>query len=158
MYHQKGWGNTIIDGHNRWKIIQKHPELKWTVKQMDFQDKWAAIVWMCRNQLGRRNLTEEQTAYIIKQEYEAQQKTSGGTGANQYTKKEQLDPLGQAVKTDTRSSVARAHGVSEHFVQNSVAFGRGLDAAEEVLPGIKNAVLSDSQKAICALFSFWRPL
>lgn len=97
--------------------------------------------------MGRRNLTAEQTAYIIKQEYEAQQKTNGGTGANQYTKKEQVDPTGQAAKTDTRSVVAKAHGVSEHFVQNSVAFGRGLDAADEVSPGIKEAVLSGEVNA-----------
>lgn len=102
---------------------------------------------MCRNQLGRRNLTAEQTAYIIRQEYEAQCKTNGGTGANQYTKEEQVDPSGQAAKTDTRAIVAKAHGVSEHFVQNAVEFGRGLDAAEAATPGIRDAVLSGEVKA-----------
>lgn len=53
------WGNTIIDGHNRYKIVQAHPEIPFKVKQMTFADDWDAIAWMCKNQLGRRNLTEQ---------------------------------------------------------------------------------------------------
>lgn len=37
------WHNTIIDGHHRYKIVQKHPEIPFKVKQMDFPDKWAAM-------------------------------------------------------------------------------------------------------------------
>lgn len=68
------WGNTIIDGHNRYKIMQDHPEIEipFRVKQMDFSDKWEAIVWMCRNQLGRRNLTDGQRTIIIGEAYKAQ--------------------------------------------------------------------------------------
>lgn len=28
------WHNTIIDGHHRWKIIQKHPDIPYKIKQM----------------------------------------------------------------------------------------------------------------------------
>lgn len=34
-------------------------------------DKYAAIAWICRNQLGRRNLTPEQKRYLIGKQYEA---------------------------------------------------------------------------------------
>ena len=53
---------------------------------MEFDDEWAAIAWMCRNQLGRRNITESQRDYLLMQEYEAQSKTHGGDRGNQYTK------------------------------------------------------------------------
>ena len=114
---------------------------------MDFLNKWAAIVWMCKNQLGRRNLTEAQRLCIIADQYEAQRKTSGGTGANQYTKKVQLDENHQIAKGDTRAAIAKSHNISQYEVQKAVEFGRGLDAAEAVSPGIKEAVLSGSLKA-----------
>ena len=141
------WHNTIIDGHHRYKIVQKHPEIPFKVKQMDFPDKWAAIVWMCRNQLGRRNITREQRDYLLSQEYEAQCKTVGGDGSNQYEKKEQLDENHQIAKGDTRAAIAKSHNISQYEVQKAVEFGRGLDAAEKVSPGIKEAVLSGSVKA-----------
>ena len=141
------WNDTIIDGHHRWKIIQKHPDIPYHIKQMDFPDKWAAIVWMCRNQLGRRNITKEQRDYLLSQEYEAQCKTNGGTGANQYAKRLQPDEFHQAANFGTRESIAKEHGISEWQVQKAVEFGRGLDAAEEVSPGIKDAVLSGAVKA-----------
>ena len=114
---------------------------------MDFPDKWAAIVWMCRNQLGRRNITREQRDYLLSQEYEAQCKTVGGDGSNQYEKKEQLDENHQIAKGDTRAAIAKSHNISQYEVQKAVEFGRGLDAAEKVSPGIKEAVLSGSVKA-----------
>lgn len=102
---------------------------------------------MCRNQLGRRNITKEQRDYLLSQEYEAQCKTNGGTGANQYAKRLQPDEFHQAANFGTRESIAKEHGISEWQVQKAVEFGRGLDAAEEVSPGIKDAVLSGAVKA-----------
>ena len=40
------WHGTIIDGHNRWAIILKHPEIPYKVKDMGFSDKWRlSIGW-----------------------------------------------------------------------------------------------------------------
>ena len=140
------WNNTIIDGHHRWKIIQKHPEIPYRIKEMDFADKWAAIVWMCRNQLGRRNVTQQQRDYLIKEEYEAQAKTSGGQIGNENAKKRdgQND---QPVFEGTREIVAKAHGITETAVRRAVEFGRGLDEANKVSPGIKEAILTGEVKA-----------
>ena len=158
------WHNTIIDGHHRYKIVQKHPEIPFKVKQMDFPDKWAAIVWMCRNQLGRRNITDEQKTILIGEAYKAQKMTHGGNTSREHDdtgrftssrqngdlrkeKKEQLDENHQIAKGDTRAAIAKSHNISQYEVQKAVEFGRGLDAAEKVSPGIKEAVLSGSVKA-----------
>ena len=53
------WHNTIIDGHNRYEIAKKH-NIPFKTVQKDFADQWDAIDWMCRNQLGKRNMTEAQ--------------------------------------------------------------------------------------------------
>ena len=57
------WNNTILDGHNRYRILKKHPEIPFKTFPKEFPDKYAAIAWICRNQLGRRNLTPEQKRY-----------------------------------------------------------------------------------------------
>ena len=79
------WNETIIDGHNRYTIVQKHPEIPFKVEEIGFADRYEAIVWICRNQLGRRNLTDEQKTYLIGKQYEAQKMTQAFKG-NQYTK------------------------------------------------------------------------
>lgn len=140
------WNGILIDGNHRWAIIQKHPEIPYTTTKMDFPDKWAAIVWMCQNQLGRRSITAEQRAVLIAQEYEAQKKADGGTGANQYTKK-QLGENHQPAKTTTRSVVAKEHGITENAVKSAVEFSHGLDAANEVAPGFKDSILAGTVKA-----------
>ena len=114
---------------------------------VDFPDKWAAIVWMCRNQLGRRNLTEAQRDCIIAEQYEAQRLTQGTN--NQYvqakSEKHQNDDFQKF--RNTAAKVAHDIGSSEMAVTRAVQFSRGLDAAEKVSPGIKESVLSGSVKA-----------
>lgn len=146
------WGETIIDGHNRWAIIQKHPEIPYTTTFMNFTDKWAAIVWMCQNQLGRRSITEEQRAVLIAQEYDAQKKTAGGdrgTGrddSGKFTASGEIHHLPQK-SPKTRAVVAKAHGITESAVKSAVEFSHGLDSADEVAPGFKDSILTGTVKA-----------
>ena len=69
------WNGCIVDGHNRFRIIQAHPEIKYTIFEKEFPDRYAAIAWICCNQLGRRNLTPQQKKYLIGQRYEAEKQT-----------------------------------------------------------------------------------
>ena len=77
------WHNTIIDGHNRYKIIQSHPEIRWHFREMSFNDKWAAFDWMYKNQLGRRNLTDAQKTYLLGKLYESRKHIHGATQTRQ---------------------------------------------------------------------------
>lgn len=100
---------------------------------LDFPNEWAAIAWMCRNQLGRRNITEAQRDYLLMQEYEAQSKTEGAPVGNRNAQK-QLGAKAQVVSernttNDTRSIVAQNHGITQNAVRRAVEFGRGLDKA-----------------------------
>ena len=58
------WNGIIVDGHNRYRILQAHPEIPYETMEMEFSDRYAVIVWICRNQLGRRNLTDEQKKFL----------------------------------------------------------------------------------------------
>lgn len=115
---------------------------------MDFSDKWAAIVWMCQNQLGRRSITKKQRAVLIAQEYDAQKKTAGEHVGNQYTKMESGEShLIPKSKNPTRARVAEAHSLTENAVKSAVEFSHGLDFADEVSPGFKSSVMSGTIKA-----------
>ena len=50
-----------------YRILQAHPEIPYETMEMEFSDRYAVIVWICRNQLGRRNLTDEQKKLVPKE-------------------------------------------------------------------------------------------
>ena len=49
------WGDTIVDGHNRYEICTKH-NIAFNAVQMDFDSRDDAMLWMIDNQKARRNL------------------------------------------------------------------------------------------------------
>ena len=50
------WGETIIDGHNRYEIATRH-NLPYETVNYEFENESDVIFWIIRNQLGRRNLS-----------------------------------------------------------------------------------------------------
>lgn len=50
------WGETIIDGHNRYEIAQKH-HLTYTTVSYEFENESDVVLWIVQNQFGRRNLS-----------------------------------------------------------------------------------------------------
>lgn len=114
---------------------------------MEFSDKWAAVVWMCHNQLGRRNLKDYHKDVLVAEASRAKTKSIGGNRGNQYTKLAS-DQSGHLPKGErTRSLIAKQFGVGEGTVQRAEQFLDGLNAAEEVSPGFKTAILSGEVKA-----------
>ena len=58
------WGNTLVDGHNRYEIVQEHPEISFSTMPLPFESREEVLAWICKNQLGRRNLTPEQKKFL----------------------------------------------------------------------------------------------
>ncbi|MCG4604713.1 hypothetical protein L0N24_14565, partial [Faecalibacterium prausnitzii] len=79
------WNNTLVDGHNRYAILQKHPEIYFSTMPLRFENREEAIAWICRNQFGRRNLSPEQKRYLLGKQYEAEKKAAKIFRGNQYT-------------------------------------------------------------------------
>lgn len=52
----KVWQGTLIDGHNRYEIAQRHG-LNFTTTELQFGSRDDVIVWIIKNQFGRRNLS-----------------------------------------------------------------------------------------------------
>ena len=153
------WDGVIVDGHNRYHILQKHPEIQFTTYEKQFPDRYAAISWICKNQLGRRNLTPQQFKYLVGQRYEAEKQSKGiEFQGNQYTSQDRSG-LGQNDPDQklhgTRSRIAKETQTSDSYVRRAEHFAKGVDAAEKVAPGIKQEILSGSikptEKAVAAI-------
>lgn len=136
------WDGVLVDGHNRWKVIQELPEVKWRIREMDFADKWAAFEWMYKNQLGRRNLTDEQRAYTIGKMYEARKHSEAFKG-NQYTTKSGRDQngLNQSGRSRVYEQIADEVGVGDNTVKRWEKFAKGVDALREISPEAADKVL-----------------
>lgn len=143
------WHNTLIDGHHRYEIVQKHPEIPFKVKQMEFADQWDAIDWMCRNQLGKRNLTDAQKEYTLGKLYEARKHTQGGDRRSEEFSSGENDHL-KKPRNRTRDIIAEEQDTTPHKVKSAYEFSRSVDAAEEAVPGFKDKVLLENgnRKAI----------
>lgn len=51
------WDETIVDGHNRYMLCTQH-QIPFDTIQKEFEDKKAAMIWMLKNQLARRNVAD----------------------------------------------------------------------------------------------------
>ncbi len=143
------WDGTILDGHNRYEIIQKHPELTYAVHKLDFDNRYEAISWICKHQLGRRNLTPQQKKYLIGQRYEAEKQADAFHG-NQHTLSDESGAdkkcPHQNSRHVTQSRIAKETNTSASYVREAGTFAKGVDAAEEALPGIKQEILTGTIK------------
>ena len=135
------WGKTIIDGHNRYRILQKHPDIPYSVRNIVFEDRNQALSWICENQLGRRNLTPAQKKVLIGTRYEAEKSSHGGS-----RKKISSDQNEHLKKTNTRQRMAMEMGVSESYIQRCIDYSNGIEAGDKVYPGFRQMVFSGKLK------------
>ena len=138
------WNGVIVDGHNRWKIIKENPGLIWKTKEIDFPDKWAAFDWMYKNQLGRRNLTEQQRAYMIGKMYEARKKSGGVIYERNEDGSFRHPQNGGNGATD--ESIASELGIGRNTVGRNANYAKGIDAIKEVSQETADKILSGQIK------------
>ncbi len=61
------WNGYILDGHTRYRILKKHGFIKFEVEEIQLANKYEALAWICKNQLGRRNLSPERKKFLLEQ-------------------------------------------------------------------------------------------
>ena len=75
------WNGFIIDGHNRYEICTKH-NIEYATFEMKFDSDEDAIAWICANQLGRRNISDETRKFLIGMQYESEKIINSRKNAN----------------------------------------------------------------------------
>ena len=105
------WNGVIVDGHNRYAICRKR-EISFSTQEKNFSSRDDAMLWMLRNQLGRRNLNSYQRVELVLKfeplvKNAAEQRMMAGKAANP------VPTLAQGqTKGRTRDHLSEAAGVS----------------------------------------------
>ena len=132
------WGNILVDGHNRYKILQQHPEIPYTTRSISCtcETREDVLAWICKHQLGRRNLTPEQKKFLIGKQYHSEKSTRGGNHGNQYTQVAncQIDNLPSVENTTER--IAKENNVSPSFVIRAEQFMKTVELMEKYCPSM----------------------
>lgn len=136
------WDGVIVDGHNRWKIIQKHPEVSYKTYMEIFFDRNEAKLWIINNQLGRRNL--EKSDAIDLAEKKAEVTAQMAKEKQLSTLKQNKDRSIQMDKTEetqinTQKEIAKTAGVSTGTVAR---YQEVKKKAPEFVPKIKSGEMT----------------
>ena len=148
------WKGFIVDGHNRYEICTEH-QIPFEVLEMDFECKEAAIAWICANQLGRRNITEETRKFLIGMQYETEKVVASrrnAQGTNQYSTQEV-----RTIKTSederqvpsghlTAQKIADENHISHGTVQKYAMYTRALEEIGKTCPALVPKILSGRYK------------
>ncbi|MCR2050810.1 hypothetical protein NSB25_26630 [Acetatifactor muris] len=144
------WGDIIVDGHNRYEICNKH-NIPYEVKSVEFESKEEAIIWMVRQQLGRRSLTTLQRIQIV-EKYRPfyKKKAKRNKSLNGGNKKSELEksttPIPKEEKVDVRAELAKDADVSTN------TYSKGVKILESGNKELINETIS-GQKSINKAFN-----
>lgn len=135
------WNGTIVDGHNRYAICQKHG-IEFDTIEMEFVDAEAAMDWMDANQLGRRNLTPDQRSLLRGRRYNRTKKTMSAAGS---MKGKASAEVAQA-SVNTAATLAKQHGVSERTIKNDGKKAEAIEQLAKTKPESARAVVDGKKK------------
>jgi hypothetical protein len=173
----KAWGNdpagrSLIDGHNRREICEAN-RIPYAVHDLQFPDEESVRAWILLNQLGRRNLTDDQRAVYslklqeVQSSIEKRERAKAGRAVGGDATPEQIvDRLsagaadkrsgGKRPKKDTRKAAAATAKVSERKLREAKEIEKAdPDLARQIMRGeltIQKArkVLRERKKAEAA--------
>jgi hypothetical protein len=151
------WNGFIIDGHNRYELCMKH-QISYAVFEMEFDCRESVVAWICANQLGRRNITEETRKFLIGMQYESEKlahslKNAGGR--NQYSQPGELPCAISESSEETKPSfsghvtaqrIAQGNQISGGTVLKYAAYTRALETIGQKAPEMVPKILSGRYK------------
>lgn len=137
------WGNTIIDGHNRFEICQKH-SIPYNKIEKEFGDIKEAICWLRNLHLGRRNLTKEHKKYLRGQTYDENKKDK-----NQNLKQNLPSAhFGHSVSPKTCEKIAAQEGVGQATIRRDHQYFKAINTiSKNCGKEVKSQILDRKIKA-----------
>ena len=128
----------LLDGHNRLAICQKH-HIPYETREISISTRQHVKLWICMNQLHKRNLSLNARSYYRGKIYEIEKEMHGGgqrpaLKGNSYLLKDAANK--------TAKNLAKKEGVSEKTVRLDGEFARAVDLLEEMTPGTEREILT----------------
>ena len=146
------WGNTIIDGHNRYEICSRL-KIPFSLQEVEFNSEEDALAWICANQLGRRNISEETRRYLIGKRYEMEKKIGATnlSGKNQHYIKEvgaqiEHQPQMQESKEKTAERIGKEYNLTQATVRRYGRYAKSIDILAKKEPKFISEVLAGKIK------------
>lgn len=140
----------LVDGHNRRRICLQEG-IEFSIRLVSFASMEEVRRFMVENQLGRRNLTPEQAAYLRGTRYQ-QEKGSRGRAARTAAP---ADPSAESAlpqapglsepesgQGSTAERLAKRYGVSAKTIKRDAEFAAGLD---KLAPDLRGQVLGGAR-------------
>jgi ParB-like chromosome segregation protein Spo0J len=114
------WNGTIVDGHNRYELCQKHG-IDFDVVEKEFENENAAKTWIIQNQLARRNLPKYVYGELVLQlepllAKEAKQNQIQHKVINSSLSANSPKVTNKLTGIDRRKELAKAAGIGENTI------------------------------------------
>ena len=156
------WNGVIVDGRNRYMICKRWDK-PFKTKEIQFTCREEAISWICANQLGRRNLSEEMRKYLIGKRYEIEKEIrrinnrpiwepiknpdgSEPSAQDLYNAGGRLRDYRTRMKNPTAERIGADYHISHGTVEKYGRYSRAVDAISEVSPELAPQILEGSLK------------
>jgi hypothetical protein len=125
----------LIDGHNRHKICTTY-NVDFKIHLVQFKTRFEARNWMINNQLGRRNLSKEQQAFLRGSRYNSEKSQGQRTDLSSDGKP----------KESTAKRIAKEYNVDEKTIRRDAKFAEGMDIIGKSNPELKQEILKGKVK------------
>lgn len=119
------WNDVIVDGHNRYAICCDL-DIDFKTVNKDFESDDEAKLWIIKNQLGRRNLSDHDRRLMIGMRYETEK-----------TVKQKRDEKGRFAPCPEKQDTAKGRTVDR--IADDLGVSRStVEASEHYLNGFRN--------------------
>lgn len=140
------WNGYIVDGHKRYRICMEN-EIPFETEQMEFSCREEAIAWICVQQLGRKDISEETHRFLIGKQYEAEKQMylrDIPKGSNQFLHGDSVGSGTMVISPGDR--IARENNIARSTVEKYAVYAKALDDLKTKDPDIAAKILSGQYK------------
>lgn len=141
------WDNVIVDGHNRYAICCDL-DIDFKTVNKDFASDDEAKLWIIKNQLGRRNLSDHDRRIMLGLRYQAEKKLFGNPVPVRNERGEfvQLDQIDQVGRGSTAERIADDLDIGVATVRRAENYLDGFEKIKVVDPNEAELIRQDKSK------------
>jgi phage N-6-adenine-methyltransferase len=152
------WNGVLIDGHNRFEICRRLG-IEFDTKEIDLPSRNDAIIWIIKNQFGRRNLPDYERAKLALRlkpaiAERAREKQGERTDIKQNSAESSINTRAELAKAagvshDTIAKVERIEQQADPELKQAITAGRvSINAADQIA-----TLPADEQREVLTLDS-----
>lgn len=139
------WGDVIVDGHNRYAIC-RDLDIDFKTINKDFRSDDDAKLWIIKNQLGRRNLTDADRTIMIGLRYQTEKRINAFQNQPRSESGRFARGVGNRPIGRTADIIADDMGIGSTKVKESEHFLNGYENIKAVDPNEAELIRQDKSK------------